>query len=194
MISKKKGKPGMPTPRNHPTLYEGTCSLTLDGVDLRASFVRLRVYTGGHWEWVNYPTRYSRYFEARRTESDWQAHSPKLVLTKSGAAIHFPQAKKQWQSGKAVRGERSNQQLWGHIRRMNEDAAHQVARKIAEVCARYPGRILLFERLRKIRPKGGSKSRRMNRRQANQLRGKINQYARDKAYEHSIVTVEVNRL
>lgn len=90
---KKKGKPGMPTPRNHPTLYEGTCSLTLDGVDLRASFVRLRVYTGGHWEWVNYPTRYSRYFEARRTESNWQALSPKLVLTKSGAAIHFPQAK-----------------------------------------------------------------------------------------------------
>ena len=204
----------MPTPRNHPTLYEGTCSLTLEGVDLRASCVRLRVYTGSDWQWVNYPTRYSRYFEQRRTEPDWQALSPKLVLTKTGVAIHFPQtktveakrvverkcdpdlvtvavdlnvknlavitvrqhgrvietvfltdhgldqaryrhlkkiAKKQWQSGKAVKGEHSNQDLWGHVRRMNEDTAHQVARRIAEVGARYPGCVLLFERLRKIK-------------------------------------------
>jgi IS605 OrfB family transposase len=252
---KKKGKPGVPTPRNHPTLYEGTCSLTLEGVDLRASFVRLRVYTGARWEWVNYPTRYSRYFEQRRTEPEWQALSPKLVLTKTGAAIHFPQtkmiaarkvverkrdpdlvtvavdlnvknlavitvrqhdqliesrfltdhgldqhryrhmkrvARKQWQSGKAVTGEHSNQQIWRHVRRMNEDAARTVARQIAEVGARYPGCVLLFERLRKIKRSGGSKSRRMNRRQANQLRGKINQYTKAKAYEQGIVTVEVN--
>jgi transposase len=76
---------------------------------------------------------------------------------------------------------------------MNEVAAHQVARRISEVCAKYPGCVLLFERLRKIKPKGGSKSRRMNRRQANQLRGKINRYAKDKAYAAcSAVTVEVN--
>ena len=252
---KSKGKPGVPTPRNHPTLYEGTCSLTLGGLDLRASFVRLLVYTGEQWKRVNYATRYNRYFEARRLDADWHALSPKLVLTKTGAAIHFPQtktieakrvverkrdphlvtvavdlnvknlavitvrqhdtileshfltdhgldqhryrhmkrvAKKQWQSGKAVKGQRSNQQIWRHVRRMNEDAAHQVARQIAEACTRYPGCILLFERLRKIKPKGGSESRRMNRRQANQLRGKINQYAKDKAYQEGIVTVEVN--
>ena len=35
--------------------------------------------------------------------------------------------------------------------RLNEDAAHQVARRIACVCARYPGCILLFERLRTIK-------------------------------------------
>src|ERR1700751_609111 len=64
-------------------------------------------------------------------------------------------AKKQWQSGNPVKGEQSNRQLWGHIRRMNEDAAHRVARSIATVCARYPGCVLLFERLRKIKPKGG---------------------------------------
>jgi transposase len=52
--------------------------------------------------------------------------------------------------------------------------------------------VLLFERLRKIKPKGASKSRRMNRRQANQLRGKINRYAKDKAYVQGTVTVEVN--
>lgn len=102
-------------------------------------------------------------------------------------------AKKQWQSGKPIKGEWSNQDLWRHVRRMNEDAAHQVASRIAEICANYPGCLLLFERLRKIRPKGGSKSRRMNRRQANQLRGKIRRYAGEKAYAHaSVVTVEVN--
>ncbi len=101
-------------------------------------------------------------------------------------------AKKQWLSGKPVKGEHSNQQLWRHVRRMNEDAAHKVARSIANVCARYPGCVLLFERLRKIKAKAGSKSRRMNRKQANQLRGKINQKAREKAFVAGIVTVEVN--
>jgi transposase len=75
-----------------------------------------------------------------------------------------------------------NQQLWQHVRQMNTDAVHQVARRIADVCAKYPGRVLLFERLRKIRAKGGSKSQRMNRKQANQVRGKINQRAREKAW------------
>jgi putative transposase len=101
-------------------------------------------------------------------------------------------AKKQWQSGAPVKGEHSNRDLWRHIDRQNQDAAHKAARQIAEVCARYPGCILLFERLRKIKPGKGSKSRRMNRRRANQLRGKINQQAKDKAYLHQIVTVEVN--
>jgi putative transposase len=101
-------------------------------------------------------------------------------------------AKKQWQSGKPVKGEHSNQQLWQHVSRMNADAAHQVAHRIAAVCARYPGCVLLFERLRKIKPKGTSKSRRMNRRQANQLRGTINQTAREQAYALGVVTVETN--
>jgi putative transposase len=78
------------------------------------------------------------------------------------------------------------------VDRLNADAAHKVARRIAQVCANYPGCILLFERLRKIKPGKGSKSRRMNRRRANQLRGKINQHAREKAYAQGIVTVEVN--
>src|SRR5260221_12889457 len=101
-------------------------------------------------------------------------------------------AKKQWQSGKPVKGEHSNQQLWRHVDRLNEDAAHKVARRIAAVCASYPGCILLFERLRKIKPGEASKSRRMNRQRADQLRGKINQRARDKAYVAGVVTVEVN--
>jgi len=50
----------------------------------------------------------------------------------------------------------------------------------------------VFEPLRKIKTKGWSKSRHMNRRQANQLRGKINQCTRDKAYAAGTVTVEAN--
>jgi transposase len=101
-------------------------------------------------------------------------------------------AKKQWLSGRPVKGEHSNRQLWRHVDRQKTDAAHKVAGIIANVCAKYPGCLLLFERLRKIKPGKASKSRRMNRRRANQLRGKINELARDKAYLHRVVTVEVN--
>lgn len=48
-------------------------------------------------------------------------------------------AKKQWQSGKPVKGEPSNHQLWQHLRRQNRDVAHQTARAIAQVCEQYPG-------------------------------------------------------
>jgi IS605 OrfB family transposase len=99
---------------------------------------------------------------------------------------------KQYLSGKALKGEHRNQQLWRHVRRMNEDAAHKAARIIASLCATYPGCILLFERLRKIKAGGGSKSRRMNRRQSNQLRGKITQYAKEQNEAQGMVTGEVN--
>ena len=252
---KKKGKPGLPGAKDHPTLYQGTCSLELESRDLHARFVQLKIYDGQGWRWVNYPAKCSRYFEQRLSSEAWEHKSPLLVLRPHAAEVHFPQtkeiaarkvreskldpelitvavdlnvknlavitvrqhqriietvfvrdhgldqqryrhlrriAKKQWLSGKPVKGERSNQQLWRHVRRMNEDAAHKVARSIAKVCARYPGCVLLFERLRKIRAKGASKSRRMNRKQANHLRGKINQQAREKAFVAGVVTVEVN--
>jgi putative transposase len=252
---KKKGKPGRPSASNHPTLYAGTFHMDLDELDLRKSFVRLKVYTGEQWEWVHYPTRYNRYFERRRAEEGWEQGSPVLILGKHTAAIHFLQrktitakkiveskrdldlvtvavdlnvkqlavitvrqhgriiqtrfvsdqgldqhryrhmkrvAKKQWQSGRPVKGERSNQYLWRHIRRQNTDSAHKTARAIVAVCEQYPGCVLLFERLRKIKPKGGSTSRRLNRKQANQLKGKINQQAREKAYASGVVSMEVN--
>ncbi len=252
---KKQGKPGLPGASNHPTLYEGTLRLDLSESSTRDRFVRLKVYTGQTWEWHNYPVRASRYFEQRLRDASWEKQSPRLVLRKRSAELHFAQtreiqakkvverkqgpdlvtvgvdlnvknlavitvrqhdkiiqtvfltdhgldqaryrhlkriAKKQHLSGKPVTGEDSNQELWRHVRRMNEDAAHKVARQIARVCASYPGCVLLFERLRTIKRRGGSKSRRLNRKQANQLRGKINQYAKDKAYEQGIVTVEVN--
>ena len=252
---KKRGKPGLPGAANHPTLYEGAFSLELGSLDLRESFVRLKVYTGEQWTWVNYPVKYSRYFEQRRTEEGWEQQSPKLILRPKTAELHICQtkeiqakkvmeskrdpdlvtvavdlnvkhlavittrqrgtvletlfvrdhgldqaryrhlkriAKKQWQSGQPVKGERSNQQIWQHVRRQNLDAAHKGARAIATVCAKYPGCVLLFERLRKIKGSGGSRSHRLNRKQANQLRGQINQLAREKAFAQSVVTVEVN--
>ena len=99
---------------------------------------------------------------------------------------------KQWQTGTPIAGERNSAQLWQHVRRMNTDAAHKTARAIADVCAKYPGCILLFERLRKISDKGGSTSHRQNRKQANQLRGKINAFAKEKAFAAGTVAVEVN--
>lgn len=252
---KRSGKPGPPGASNHPTLYQGTLTLDLETFDAKNGFIHLKVYTGQRWEWHNYPAQTSRYFEQRLKEGSWEQESPKLVLRKQSAELHFPQtktieakkvveskadpdlvtvgvdlnvrnlavitvrqhgglietvfvrdhgldrarylhlkkiSKKQYLSGKPVKGEHSNQQLWTHVRRMNEDAAHKVARIIAEVCVKYPGCLLLFERLRKIKRGGGSKSRRMNRRQSNQLRGKINQYAKEKNYTQGLVTIEVN--
>jgi putative transposase len=101
-------------------------------------------------------------------------------------------SRKQWLCGKPVKGERSNGQLWQHIRRMNNDAAHKSARAIARVCKQYPGSVLLFERLRIIKTREASKSRRLNRKQTNQLRGQITRLSREKAYAQAIVTVEVN--
>ncbi len=254
--AQRRGKPGLPGAANHPTLYDGAIELDLSGNGKeRARFVRLKVYTGTTWQWHNYPIKNNRYFQQRLHDPAWEAQSPKLILRKTTAELHFSQtreisakkiveskrdpdlvtvavdlnvkflavitvrqrdrliesrflsdqgldqaryrhlkriARKQWQSGKPVKGEQSNQQLWRHIRRMNDAAAHRVARSIANVCAKYPGCILVFERLRKIGPKGGSKSHRMNRKQANHLRGKINQRAREKAFALGVVTAETN--
>jgi putative transposase len=251
----KKGKPGLPGVSDHPTLYQGTWSLHLESAEVKSRFVRLKVYDGKVWTWINYPVRCSRYFEQHARDQAWELKSPVLVLRAHTAELHFPQtkevharkvkdskldpdlvtvavdlnvknlavitvrqhgkiietvfvtdtgldqqryrhlkriAKKQWLSGRPVKGEHSNQQLWQHVRRMNEDAAHQVARRIATVCARYPGSVLLFERLRKIKARGESRSRRMNRKQANHLRGKINQRSRERVFAQGSCTVEVN--
>jgi putative transposase len=252
---KRKGRPGVPGSHNHPTLYEGTCSLELDQLDVRESFVRLKVYTGKDWRWANYPVKDSRYFEQRRADPAWKQQSPKLVLRPQSTELHFPQkkevkarkvkesrldpdlvtvavdlnvknlavitvrrhnmiietvfvtdkgldqhryrhlkriSKKQWQSGKPVKREHSNRQLWQHVRRMNSDAAHKAARSIARVCAKYPSCVLVFERLRTIKASEASKSRRLNRKQANQLRGQINRLGKEQAFAGGTVTVEVN--
>src|SRR5215469_13211418 len=88
---KKKGKPGLPTPRNHPTLSAGVFALQLDQVDVKKSWVSLRVYRGKDWAWVNYPVCENRYFEARMADPDWKPLAPKLVVKQKRVEIHFPQ-------------------------------------------------------------------------------------------------------
>src|SRR6266567_4275125 len=65
---KKKGRPGWPGPADHPTLYQGTCTLHLESTEVTSRFVQLKVYDGKVWVWVNYPVRCSRYFEQRYHE------------------------------------------------------------------------------------------------------------------------------
>jgi hypothetical protein len=88
---KKKGKPGIPGASNHPTLYEGACELELDQLDLRASFVRLKIYTGQGWIWANYPVTYSAILSSvalRRTgsskvpSSSFGANQPRSISPK----------------------------------------------------------------------------------------------------------------
>src|SRR6266571_350597 len=214
---KRKGKPGRPTAGNHPTLYDGTYALELDELDLRKSFVRLKVYTGSAWVWVHYPTCYNRYFERRRTEPGWETESPKLILNKQTAAILFLQSKTI--TAKKIVESKRNPDLvtvavdlnvkflavitvrqHGVIREtrfvsdqgLDQHRAHKTARAIVEVCEKYPGCVLVFERLRKIKAAGASTSRRVNRKQANQSKGKLNQLAKEKAYARAVVSVEVN--
>jgi hypothetical protein len=156
---KQKGKPGLPAASDHPTLYQECLALDLQVLATCKAFVRINVYTGESW--VITVRLHGQIIET-------------VFVSDHGLDAHRYRhlkriAKKQRQSGKPVACEHSNQQLWRHVDRLNEDAAHKVARRIAAVCASYPGGILLFERLRKI-----------------------NQYARDKAYVHQVVTVEVN--
>src|SRR5215470_12414587 len=88
---KTKGRPGLPGARDHPTLYQGTC--TLEQAEGKRHFVRLKVYDGQVWPWVNYPVVYSRYFEQRLGEEAWEHKSPILVLRPHSAEVHFPQAR-----------------------------------------------------------------------------------------------------
>jgi len=50
---KKQGKPGLPGATDHPTLYRGTCELSLEEAKGGDRFVRLKVYDGHAWQWVN---------------------------------------------------------------------------------------------------------------------------------------------
>src|SRR5260370_22616362 len=90
---KRKGKPGLPGANNHPSLYQGTIELSMGQAEQRERFVRLNVYTGACWRWVNYPVRSSRYFERRHSEAGWEQQSPRLVLRKKSAELHCSQTK-----------------------------------------------------------------------------------------------------
>jgi hypothetical protein len=89
---KARGKPGLPGAANHLTLYDGAIELDLFGDRKEhARFVRLKVYTGSIWQWHNYPIKNNRYFQQRLNDPAWEAQSPKLILRKTTAELHFSQ-------------------------------------------------------------------------------------------------------
>src|SRR5712692_6971316 len=90
---KKKGRPGLPGARDHPTLYQGTCSLELESSDPHGRFVQIKVYDGQGWRWVKYPVKCSRYFQQRLSEEAWEHKSPLLLLRAHSAELHLPQTR-----------------------------------------------------------------------------------------------------
>lgn len=253
--NEEKRKPGTPGPDNHPVLYKGVYELQLIGLDHKGSFVRLKVFDGNKWVWVNYPVKIGKWQERRLADPGWETKSPKLVISARKVFLTVPQAKEvkakkvkesklnpdlvtvgvdlnvknlavitvmkagriietvfvkdngldqhryshlkliynhQYQSGKPVKGERSDRKLWAHIKRTNRDFAHKASRKIAEVCAKYPGCVLVFERLGRSGHSTGGKVKRINRKQANQLRGMIRELSKYKVLQLGSVAVETD--
>jgi IS605 OrfB family transposase len=100
---------------------------------------------------------------------------------------------KQKKSGKAVKGERSNKQLWKHIGQMNDAHAHLVSIKIVEIAKEYGVDVIIIEHLRKFRlRKGEKKSKKFNRKFTYWLKGKLEFNLRYKALEHGILVKSVN--
>ena len=102
-------------------------------------------------------------------------------------------ARKQRASGRPVKGERSNRDLWGYIRRLDEALAWQIAAWIVAWAVRLRLEVLVFEYLRTYRPERGfSWSRRVNRKRSYWLRGKVVQYTEHLALLHGILVVRRN--
>jgi IS605 OrfB family transposase len=110
---------------------------------------------------------------------------------------------KQKKSGKAVKGERSNKQLWHHIGYMNLAHAHLVSLRIIEIAQRFSVDVIIIEHLRKFRSgesgcttafnrKGEKRSKKFNRKFTYWLKGKLEFNLRYKALEHGILVKSVN--
>jgi len=100
---------------------------------------------------------------------------------------------KQKKSGKAVKSERSNRQLWKHIREMNLALAHFVSTRIIEIAQRFGVDVIIIEYLRKFRNKRGEKrSKKFNRKFTYWLKGKLEFNLRYKALEHGILVKSVS--
>jgi IS605 OrfB family transposase len=101
--------------------------------------------------------------------------------------------KKQHKSGKAVKGQRSNKQLWEHIGSMNDAHAHLVSLRIIEIALEYGVDVIIIEYLRKFRNRRGEKrSKKFNRKFTYWLKGKLEFNLRYKALEHGILVKSVN--
>ena len=177
----KRASLGCPEPRDHPTLYQGTCLCLEEGEgEAVLGFVRLKVYDGHEWQLGQLSGQVQPLLPAATPRSGLGSSKvPPWSCAKQSAELHFPQtkeiaakkvkeskldpdlvtvavdlnvknlavitvrqhgqlssrpsfspitgsissaigicrriAKKQWHSGKPVKGEHSNQQLWRHV-------------------------------------------------------------------------------
>ncbi|MCL8207485.1 MAG: transposase [Actinomycetia bacterium] len=101
--------------------------------------------------------------------------------------------RKQWRSGKPVKGEHSNRLLWSYIRNLDGTVAWQVAATIVAWAMAAGLSVLVFEYLRPYRPgRGLSWSRQTNRKRAYWLRGQVLRHVRDLALREGILVVERN--
>jgi transposase len=103
---------------------------------------------------------------------------------------------KQKQSGKEVKGKRSNKRLWEHIGEMNDAHAHLVSTRIIEIAKEYGVDVIIIEYLRKFRNRRGEKrskrgsatalsTRKFNRKFTYWLKGKLEFNLRYKGLEYS---------
>src|SRR5260370_30273568 len=77
---KKKGKPGWPAATDHPTLYQGCIALEMEVLDTQEAFVRIAVYTGQDWTWMQYTFISCRYTVQRILKATRRLQSPTVVL------------------------------------------------------------------------------------------------------------------
>lgn len=287
----KKGKPNLPKAQTMPTFYYSDFKIEL--ADIKNQFVKLRVFTGEKWEFVNYPVKFTKQFNekyeehqksleykrefkkqvdvlikqgveksvARKEIRDKMGINPyyemcspsltfknniwclafpfekkiyvksvkkqleensitrtlavdlglnhlavvtimegeKLIKTEfvSGAKINDSRysalkkiTKKQRQSGKLVKGEKSNKNLWKYISNLNNDTAHQVSARIVNLAKEYGCQIIIFEHLKNFSKNGKTKAARLNLKLNYWLHGKIVKFTNYKAYGEKILTVE----
>ena len=121
-----------------------------------------------------------KFFRCEQIEAHRLRHLQKIFL-------------KQKKSGRAVKGQRSNKQLWKHISEMNDAYAHKISREIVDIAAKYGVDVIIIEYLRKFRNRKREKrSKKFNRKFTYWLKGKLEFNLRYKALEHGILVKSVS--
>lgn len=96
-------------------------------------------------------------------------------------------------TGIIAQGEQDNADFWRKIRHVDEHVAHQVSARIVQFATEQQASILVFEHLGNLRPEKGKYSHRSNRKRAYWMKGRIFNYAKDKAWHAGgLITCRVN--
>ena len=95
-------------------------------------------------------------------------------------------------SGTGTKGVSSNTCLWRKIRRIDDNEAHRVSRRIIDFALSCNATIIVFEHLGSFKPKRGAYSKKGNDKRSYWLRGKIFKYTKYKAFELQLLTSRVS--